>query len=65
MATRRYGISRGEGQERIAEAVGAATVDDIELTLDLAAGMTREEVLLLLDRLSRYILENDYPPVSA
>lgn len=65
MATRRYGISRGDGQDAIAEAAGAATVDDIELTLDLAAGMTREEVLLLFDRLSRYILENDYPPVSA
>ena len=65
MATRRYGISRGDAQDAIVEAVGAATVDDIELTLDLAAGMTREEVLLLIDRLSRYILENDYPPVSA
>lgn len=65
MATRRYGISRGEAQDAIAEAVGAATVDDIELTIDLAAGMTREDVMLLIDRLSRYILENDYPPVSA
>lgn len=65
MATRRYGISRGESQDAIVEAVGAATVDDIELTIDLAAGMTREDVLLLVDRLSRYILENDFPPVSA
>ena len=65
MATCRYGISRGEAQDAVAEAVGAATVDDIELTIDLAAGMTREDVLLLVDRLSRYILENDFPPVSA
>lgn len=65
MATRRYGISRGGSQESIAEAVGSATTDDLELTVDLAAGLTREDVLLLVDRLSRHILEHDFPPVSA
>ncbi|MCG8548237.1 MAG: hypothetical protein MJE12_28900 [Alphaproteobacteria bacterium] len=62
MATRLYGISRGEGQDQITEAVGAATTDNVELTIDLAAGLTREDVVLLLDRLSRYILEHDFPP---
>ena len=62
MATRLYGISRGESQEQISEIVGAATTDDIELTIDLAAGMTREEVVMLLDRITRYILEHDFPP---
>ncbi len=62
MATRLYGISQGEGQDQITEGVGAATTDSVELTIDLAAGMTREDVVLLLDRLSRYILEHDYPP---
>lgn len=62
MATRLYGISRGEGQEQIAEAVGSATTDDLELTIDLAVGMTREEVVVLLDRVTRYILEHDFPP---
>lgn len=62
MATRLYGISRGESQEQIAEAVGAATTDDLELTIDLAAGMTREEVVVLLDRITRYIIEHDFPP---
>lgn len=62
MATRLYGISRGESQEQISETVGAATTDDMELTIDLAAGMTREEVVVLLDRITRYILEHDFPP---
>ena len=62
MATRLYGISRGEGQDQITEAVGLATTDSMELTVDLAAGLTREDVVLLLDRLSRYILEHDFPP---
>ena len=62
MATRLYGISRGESQDQITETVGAATTDNVELTIDLAAGLTREDVVLLLDRLSRYILEHDFPP---
>ena len=62
MATRLYGISRGEGQEQIADGIGAATTDDVELTIDLAAGLTREEVVVLLDRVTRYILEYDFPP---
>ena len=62
MATRLYGISRGEGQDQITETVGAATTDNVELTIDLAAGLTREDAVLLLDRLSRYILEHDFPP---
>lgn len=62
MATRLYGISRGEGQEQIAESVGAATTDSVELTIDLAVGLTREEVVVLLDRITRYILEHDFPP---
>ena len=62
MATRLYGISRGEVQDQITEAVGLATTDSMELTVDLAAGLTREDVVVLLDRLSRYILEHDFPP---
>ena len=62
MATQLYGISRGEGQEQISQTVGAATIDDLELTIDLAAGMTREEVVVLLDQITRYILEHDFPP---
>lgn len=62
MATRLYGISRGESQEQISETAGAVTTDELELTIDLAAGMTREEVVVLLDRIARYVLEHDFPP---
>lgn len=63
MATRRYGLSRGERKGAVAEAAGAATVaDDFELTVDFASGATREEVLLALDTLKGHILESDWPP---
>jgi hypothetical protein len=62
MATRLYGISHGEGQDQITESVGAVTTDSVELTIDLEVGLTREDVVLLLDRVSRYILEHDFPP---
>ena len=49
--------------ETVAEAAGAATVaDDFELTVDLASGATREEVLLALDTIKARILESDWPP---
>jgi hypothetical protein len=62
MATRLYGISRGEAKELITEAAGSATTDNMELTVDLAAGLTREDAVLMLDKLAQYILEGDWPP---
>lgn len=62
MATRLYGISRGDRSEAISETVGPAVTKELELIVDLAPGMTREELLLLLERLSRHILEHDWPP---
>lgn len=64
MATRRYGISRGErGTVNVAEAVGAATTSDsMEFTVDLAVNLTREDVLLGLETIRYRIIEGDWPP---
>jgi hypothetical protein len=62
MATRLYGVSRGDGPEAISETAGPAVTKELELIVDLAPGMTREDVLLLLERLSRHLLEHDWPP---
>lgn len=63
MATRRYGISRGETAGQITEAVGAAvSSDNIELTIDLAANLTREDVLLALEKFEAHIFKGNWPP---
>lgn len=63
MATRRLGISRGEQFGQITEAVGAATASDhIELTFDLAVNLSREDVILALDKFKMRIYEVNWPP---
>ncbi len=60
MATRRYGISRGESEFSITEAAGAAvSSDNIELTVDLAVSLTKAEVLQLVDMIKNHMLKND------
>lgn len=63
MATRRFGISRGENFTQVTEGVGAAVAgDSVELTVDLASSLTREDVLLALEKLEYYILQANWPP---
>lgn len=63
MATRLYGISRGETEFQITEGVGSATAaDNIELTVDLAVSLTKAEVLGKLDELKNHILKGNWPP---
>ncbi len=63
MATRRYGISRGENMDQVTEAVGAATAtDNMEFTFDLATNLTREDVLLALGKIAAHILKGNFPP---
>jgi hypothetical protein len=73
MATRRYGISIGEGEFAITEAVGAAvSSDNIELTVDIATtvvnnnGSTRvvskQEVLDALEKFENHIIKSNWPP---
>lgn len=63
MATRRYGLSRGETEFQVTEGVGSATAsDNIELTVDLAASLTKNEVILALEMLQNWILKGNWPP---
>jgi len=63
MATRRYGLSRAETDQQVTEAVGAATAtDSIELTFDLAVNLTKEDVLLSLDKFYSHIMKGNFPP---
>ena len=64
MATRRYGTSRGENFNQISEAVGAAvSSDSMEFTFDLALNLSKEDVLLGLEKIEYYILNSQtWPP---
>lgn len=63
MATRRWMLNRGETDVSVTEAVGDATASkNIELTVDLAPGMAKNEVLVALRTFERYILKGNWPP---
>lgn len=63
MATRRYGISRGENMGQVTEAVGAAVATDgIELTFDLAVGLTKEDLLKGIEYIKAHIIKGNFPP---
>lgn len=63
MATRRYGLSRGETEFAVLEEVGAAVVNnDIELTVDLSKNLTKAEVLEKLEEFENHIIKGNWPP---
>ena len=63
MATRIYGLSRGEKQWQLTEGVGAAvSADDVELTFDLAKSLTKEDVILALEMIVNHIQKGKFPP---
>lgn len=63
MATRRYGLAKGETEFEVLEEVGAPVVNNsIELTFDLAAGHEQQDILLALDMFKNHILKGNFPP---
>lgn len=63
MATRLYGISRGETEFQITEGVGSAVVaDNIEVTVNLAVSLTKDEVIRALRMIENHILKGNFPP---
>lgn len=63
MATRIYGLSKGETEFQVTEGVGSAVAaDSMEFTFDLAANLTKEEILSALDMFKNHILKGNFPP---
>lgn len=64
MATRIWGMSGGEpGHTYVTEGVGSAvSADTVELTVDLADSLTREQVLEILEAFKTHILQGIWPP---
>jgi hypothetical protein len=66
MATRRYGLSRGEQNlagNAVTEAVGAAiATDSMEFTFDLASSLTKADVVKGLERIKDHIVKGNWPP---
>ena len=63
MATRIYGISRSEQYNQISEGVGSAVASDsMEFTFDLAANLTKQDVLNGLELIRQHIIKGNFPP---
>ena len=63
MATQRYSVARGDTEFQVTVAPGAATATkSMEYTIDLAAGVTREDVILALKKIRNRIISGNFPP---
>lgn len=63
MAERFYGLDRGENQPgQVTEGAATTATLDVEVRIDLAANMTRHEVLTAIDTIKAAILEDQWPP---
>lgn len=63
MASRYYGIDRGkQGKGSDITEDSSTTGLDVEVAVDLAASMSKQEVLLALDAIRQRIFEDTWPP---
>ena len=63
MADRFYGIDRGEqGVRNVTEGAGSTATTDVEVRVDLAANMSKMEVLLALEAIKEAITQDTWPP---
>jgi hypothetical protein len=73
MATRRYGISIGDGEFDVVEDAGSTmAAEKIELTVELATtavnvgattrGILKQEVVDAIDKLKNHIIKGNWPP---
>jgi len=63
MAERFYGIDRGEqGVRNVTEGAATTATTDVEVRVDLAANMSKQEVLLAIDVLKEAIFQDTWPP---
>jgi len=64
MADRFYGLDRGETEADTADALSSPT-KDVEVVVDLAVSLTKNEVLLALEMIKNHILKSNWPPADS
>jgi hypothetical protein len=63
MADRFYGIDRGEqGVRNVTEGATSTATTDVELRVDLAANMQKDEGLYAIDSIKQAIIQDIWPP---
>jgi hypothetical protein len=63
MAERFYGIDRGEqGVRNVTEGAASTASTDVELRVDLAANMNKDEVLYAIESIKDAIIQDIWPP---
>lgn len=61
MANRYFGNDHGKTEFDITQG-SSTTSKDVEVVVDLSAGMSKNDVLVKLKEISNYILKNIWPP---
>lgn len=64
MADRFYGLDRGETEFDCADQLTSPT-KDVEVVVDLAVNLEKEEVIRALDMIKNHILKQDWPPADS
>lgn len=61
MASRYYGLNRGQTEQNVAE--GSSTNStDLEVVFDLTKNLTKSEILVLLEMIKNHIIKGNFPP---
>ena len=62
MANRYWGLDRGEHKVDVTEGSSSTATTDVEVRYDIASSMDKSEVLIALEEIKNYIIENQWPP---
>lgn len=61
MASRYYALDIGENMTEVVEGSSSGS-KTVEVVVDLADNATREQVLIAMENIKNYILQNIWPP---
>jgi hypothetical protein len=62
MAKQYYGLNKGETEFQITEDV-STTSKSVEVSVDMSAGLERQEIIRQLEMIKNQILKDSYPSV--
>lgn len=60
MASKYIGVNIGETLEDVTHG-SSTTTSDVEVVVDLTNGLTTSDIVIALDLIKAYLVENDYP----